>query len=1172
MRIEKLFLTAFGPFTDRLLDFAGPANFHLIYGPNEAGKSSALRAMGDLRFGIPTRSADHFIHDRGRLLLAGVFVDAAGERIALARRKGKGAMLFRADPANGQPLADLPVATAIEQALTGGMERKQFELMFGIDHQRLREGGALLLQADGELGSALFEASAGTRGVTALLSALQEDSRRYFSPRAQHATLNEASRQIDEYKHAYRDALVKPAQWKDRQRSHEIAKGKLTELRLDLEKQRHRDGELTELRAVQPLLQQYDTTLASLAELTKVPSLSLDASHTRLVTEQALLGAQKNAAAADAALAKCAQENSLLVVEPALLKHAAAIERLIAERDAASRNRIELGQLQAEVDADQLKLTAIAGRIAADRSVTEVLAGVPSEADRVMLDTHLAQYHTLQERLNIRRERVAAIQQKLRQSAASGGPLVSLALRQAVEATVRRAQALGDFAERQAKLQREIDGYALNLQRALTDLGFSSVEQLQNSRPLLAAEITTTELEFDRLEAENEALHIDATTIKRHLQEQQRRQQTLAATGEVVTAHTLRAARARRDAGWGLLHKTYILRSETSATLAAEFDPVRPLPEAFVAAQNEADRQADLLREGAERATKVAECETRIAEMTTRLQEIALQQQSNTLAQKSMQTDWLAKLAAAHLPVHPPAALREWLTLRATALGLVEHHTRVSLDHTRLLSEGEQTAEALRTALAAAGETVQANAQGLSVLLVQAGSWVNAMIEAAAKQKERHKATLDLESELQTTSVDIGEKADALSSHQSALAEWTTRLFLSATSLPNAIKARLDELDALEKAHSDLDTRLSRIRQLTAIQHTLHDQTEQLAVLLGEPRVEHVDDFIDRLHDRLNRSKTANTTKGELERRALTAQSQKQDAEADRLKSEATLLALCQAAGTTDSSKLPEIEEQSARKRQLQEKTEALTAQLREASTRSLAELRQALAGLDIVATETEREQCRTAIKQLEKELNIAIEAEQAARISLSEIDTSDRAAEAREQMESAIARYCGGVKPWAQLKLAESLLQEALRRFRDRSQAPMVTLASEYFSLMTNGRYRRLIVDDTAAQPVLQAERDDGRHIGLEAMSEGTADQLYLALRLAALELQRNADRQMPLILDDALMTSDDERVANIFRALARFAEGGQVMLFTHHRHLIDIASRILPAEVLAAHSLVSE
>jgi uncharacterized protein YhaN len=52
-------------------------------------------------------------------------------------------------------------------------------------------------------------------------------------------------------------------------------------------------------------------------------------------------------------------------------------------------------------------------------------------------------------------------------------------------------------------------------------------------------------------------------------------------------------------------------------------------------------------------------------------------------------------------------------------------------------------------------------------------------------------------------------------------------------------------------------------------------------------------------------------------------------------------------------------------------------------------------------------------------------------------------------------------------------------------------------------------------------------------------------------------------------LITSDDHRAANVFSALARFAEGGQVMLFTHHRHLIDIASRVLQADVLAIHSL---
>jgi uncharacterized protein YhaN len=103
----------------------------------------------------------------------------------------------------------------------------------------------------------------------------------------------------------------------------------------------------------------------------------------------------------------------------------------------------------------------------------------------------------------------------------------------------------------------------------------------------------------------------------------------------------------------------------------------------------------------------------------------------------------------------------------------------------------------------------------------------------------------------------------------------------------------------------------------------------------------------------------------------------------------------------------------------------------------------------------------------------------------------------------------------------------------------------------------------------VLKAVRSGGEPIGVEAMSEGTADQLYLALRLAALELRRQAQPPMPLILDDCLVTSDDARAANILTALARFAQGGQVLLFTHHRHLMDLAQARLGATGLWVHTL---
>ena len=114
-----------------------------------------------------------------------------------------------------------------------------------------------------------------------------------------------------------------------------------------------------------------------------------------------------------------------------------------------------------------------------------------------------------------------------------------------------------------------------------------------------------------------------------------------------------------------------------------------------------------------------------------------------------------------------------------------------------------------------------------------------------------------------------------------------------------------------------------------------------------------------------------------------------------------------------------------------------------------------------------------------------------------------------------------------------------------------------------------RLVADEADDKPVLRAERADGVRIGVEAMSDGTADQLYLALRLAALDLRRASHPNMPLVLDDVLITSDDERAANILRALARFAEDGQVMIFTHHRHLVDLARAALGDQGLAVHSL---
>lgn len=69
-----------------------------------------------------------------------------------------------------------------------------------------------------------------------------------------------------------------------------------------------------------------------------------------------------------------------------------------------------------------------------------------------------------------------------------------------------------------------------------------------------------------------------------------------------------------------------------------------------------------------------------------------------------------------------------------------------------------------------------------------------------------------------------------------------------------------------------------------------------------------------------------------------------------------------------------------------------------------------------------------------------------------------------------------------------------------------MMANASAYFSLITGGDYERVITDEGGATPLLCAVRSGGSRVTIDDMSEGTADQLYLALRLAALDLRRAA------------------------------------------------------------------
>ena len=95
-------------------------------------------------------------------------------------------------------------------------------------------------------------------------------------------------------------------------------------------------------------------------------------------------------------------------------------------------------------------------------------------------------------------------------------------------------------------------------------------------------------------------------------------------------------------------------------------------------------------------------------------------------------------------------------------------------------------------------------------------------------------------------------------------------------------------------------------------------------------------------------------------------------------------------------------------------------------------------------------------------------------------------------------------------------------------------------------------------------ASKTEGERVSVEGMSTGSRDQLYLALRLASLEKYMNNAEPMPFIVDDILVDFDDKRSEAALNTLSEFAEKTQVIVFTHHRRVVDQARSLLrPAQV---------
>lgn len=131
-------------------------------------------------------------------------------------------------------------------------------------------------------------------------------------------------------------------------------------------------------------------------------------------------------------------------------------------------------------------------------------------------------------------------------------------------------------------------------------------------------------------------------------------------------------------------------------------------------------------------------------------------------------------------------------------------------------------------------------------------------------------------------------------------------------------------------------------------------------------------------------------------------------------------------------------------------------------------------------------------------------------------------------------------------IALAMTALEQANTTLQNRFSPALGARAAEIFAALTAGKYDKVLLSSDLS---LSAEAaGDPMSRSIQQLSQGAADQLYLAVRLAICDMVLPAEKHVPLILDDALVTFDDDRLRAALDYLLSESKNRQILLFTCH------------------------
>jgi uncharacterized protein YhaN len=1157
MRLKNLRLENYGVFqqSDIALS-AQPGTIDLVVAPNGAGKSILRGALHDLLFGIHPQSPLDFRFGYKGMALHAEAVSADGLDFDFGWRK-QGKRFFNSEPTQ----AGARLASAI-----GQISPRQLEHLFALDTQRLRDGGRELASGGDGLGVALLSGTGEMASARALRVALDQRRRALWEKGRSKPLLNAAVRELELARGRLREATEPPRDRAAREQAVEAARERRSNAEAAHRNALERARRLARIDRTRQPLQEMAEAEAWLAAHPDAPRLSLDLaralekaradhslSHTRLQSAEAQRDEQQ------AYFRSLDRDEAALAEQDALARLA---ERVKSVEDA----RRDLPKVEAEAAAADRRITGILADIGTGAPIEDPGSVLPPVAvlstARALTKAHAACRSALDAAVGSRRQ---AEQDEADLQAAAPADDTAGSETAPLAALLSEIRSEGDPVRAAREAERGRLAARAELQKALALVPGPSADLAA-----LRAATILPEASFERL-----ARSLDeATTIRnRHAEahgrisaERDKLARALTALREARVAEPARLAqaRARRDQGWRLIQLRAFSHAPDDAA-EQEYVAGETLPVRFERDLREADTIAD---ERAADSVRVAEAERLDRELADRtpLADAASALQDATDAMQACQRAW--DQATGPLGLGAGAGMAEvhvCLAARARALELASAADIAASLELALRQRHADFATRLAGLLG-----VPPDAE-LAALLASADRRLEAEVAAEKRRLELAANRLTARKNLTRAQQAVARAEAELDGWHGKWAATLSQLRRPLGEMPDATGAVLEALEELRHLVRENEARQPRIASMRTALDSFAEAARQLARRLGH--VPDADPVVTaRALGRRLQQALEGATRWEEARRALAIATDNCRTAADQHKAAGEALAALIAATGAQTG-----EEADAR-------LAASADRVRMENVRAAARaaLRAHGEGLDDAALRAQAAAIDPAIMATERDLADADAAQagserEAAAIALNNAETALEQAAATTAAVDAAAAHAAAASTVGRLldeelvlRVASSMLARAMEAVEKNAGDDAISRISRAFAAVTDGDWS-VTAEDNAGTLTLRARETAFPHqdpCAIDALSEGTRDQLYLALRMVALEDFTAVSPPLPFIADDVLQTFDDARALAALRALLALSRRVQVIILTHHNHLAEL-SRSLPAGSVFVRSL---